>query len=440
MASTPVQVHSCGMSHDPSSTDRLNHDCFCVTLDQTEVEAALLRETNLPHIGEIMRAERRHLFSNLSVFISDQSFEQMRRVVEAIQAVTSLPGYLESVMSWAPDVAQPNYGPLGAFMGYDFHVGPDGPKLIEINTNAGGALLNAVLAQAQRSCCGSAPPVREVFPDVGFEQAVVRMFEEEWRLQRGHGKPQRIAIVDNDPESQYLYPEFVLARSIFERHGIDAVIADPSHLEHRQGRLTHQGRTIDLVYNRLVDFPLSEPRHSGLRSAYMTGSVVVTPNPHVHARFADKRNLTLLCDPLRLAAFGASAPHVELLGRVVPNSVLVTPANADELWAARRGLFFKPVTGYGSKAVYRGAKITRTVWSEIVEGSHIAQAFIPPSQRMVKIDDKRELRKMDVRLYSYGDKILLAAARLYQGQATNFRTEGGGFAPVLRTSAKGASL
>lgn len=38
---------------------------------------------------------------------------------------------------------------------------------------------------------------------------------------------------------------------------------------------------------------------------------------------------------------------------------------------------------------------------------------------------------MDVRLYTYESQVLLAAARLYQGQTTNFRTEGGEFAPVL---------
>jgi hypothetical protein len=40
-------------------------------------------------------------------------------------------------------------------------------------------------------------------------------------------------------------------------------------------------------------------------------------------------------------------------------------------------------------------------------------------------------RKVDVRLYTYDGRLLLAAARLYQGQTTNFRTEGGGFAPVF---------
>jgi D-alanine-D-alanine ligase-like ATP-grasp enzyme len=36
----------------------------------------------------------------------------------------------------------------GVFMGYDFHLSAGGPQLIEINTNAGGGLLNAYLLAA----------------------------------------------------------------------------------------------------------------------------------------------------------------------------------------------------------------------------------------------------------------------------------------------------
>lgn len=52
-------------------------------------------------------------------------------------------------------------------------------------------------------------------------------------------------------------------------------------------------------------------------------------------------------------------------------------------------------------------------------------------KRMIEIDGASAPRKMDVRLYTYDGQVLLAAARLYQGQTTNFRTPGGGFAPVL---------
>jgi hypothetical protein len=47
------------------------------------------------------------------------------------------------------------------------------------------------------------------------------------------------------------------------------------------------------------------------------------------------------------------------------------------------------------------------------------------------VGDETVARKVDVRLYTYDGRPLLAAARLYQGQTTNFRTEGGGFAPVF---------
>jgi hypothetical protein len=39
--------------------------------------------------------------------------------------------------------------------------------------------------------------------------------------------------------------------------------------------------------------------------------------------------------------------------------------------------------------------------------------------------------KVDLRNYAYQGRVLLRAARLYQGQTTNFRTPGGGFAPVF---------
>ncbi len=50
---------------------------------------------------------------------------------------------------------------------------------------------------------------------------------------------------------------------------------------------------------------------------------------------------------------------------------------------------------------------------------------------MIRLDGQPTLRKVDVRLYTYAAQPLLVAARIYQGQTTNFRTPGGGFAPVL---------
>lgn len=88
-------------------------------------------------------------------------------------------------------------------MGYDFHLDNDGPKLIEVNTNAGGAFLNALLARAQKACCAELDQGVIGARDDEFETRVVAMFEDEWRRQRGAGSPRRIAIIDDRPEEQY---------------------------------------------------------------------------------------------------------------------------------------------------------------------------------------------------------------------------------------------
>jgi glutathione synthase/RimK-type ligase-like ATP-grasp enzyme len=354
----------------------------------------------------------------------------MQDVVSAIYEVSDLPAYRQLVMSWAPEIARSNPGPVGVFMGFDFHLTDAGPKLIEVNTNAGGAFLNNLLARAQSSCCSPMDVQGEGVLSRNFPVDVVRMFEMEWRLQGRERPLHRIAIVDDQPEEQYLYPEFILARQMLTRAGYDAVIASPETLQFSGTELLHGGTAVDLVYNRLVDFPLEQPEHGALRQAYETRAVAVTPNPHSHALYADKQNLVILSNPEELARLGASARSLDVL-RAVPRTTVLTTENAAELWTARRILFFKPMRGYGSKAVYRGDKITRGVFEQIVNGQYVAQAFAAPSERMMRIEGVPTPRKVDVRIYAYAGKALLGAARLYQGQTTNFRTPGGGFAPVF---------
>ncbi len=125
-----------------------------------------------------------------------------------------------------------------------------------------------------------------------------------------------------------------------------------------------------MVYNRLVDFALEAPNHGTLRRAYLDGAVVVTPNPRTHAVLADKRNLTLLSDTETLREWGLDTENAELLERAVPKTRLVSRADETELWRNRRGLFFKPVAGHGSKGVYRGEKLTRRVFENILGGDY----------------------------------------------------------------------
>jgi hypothetical protein len=93
---------------------------------------------------------RPNLFSNVPVFLAASVLGEMGGIVDAIECATKLPAYRDVVLSWEPEIAQRNFGPAGALMGYDFHLDDDGPKLIEVNTNAGGAFLNAFLAKPRK--------------------------------------------------------------------------------------------------------------------------------------------------------------------------------------------------------------------------------------------------------------------------------------------------
>jgi glutathione synthase/RimK-type ligase-like ATP-grasp enzyme len=413
-----------------SDPEHLNQFCFCITLDHRDLAKALDLASGESGLHDRIAASHPHLFSNVPVFLPARALQEMTDTVEAIEEVAAIPAFRDTVLGWATAIAHPDHGPQGALMGYDFHLGDDGPKLIEVNTNAGGAFLNALLARAQTQCCVGRVLVADDSLVARFEAQVIAMFRSEWQRQRGAASLRRIAIVDDAPTDQYLYPEFVLAQQMLARHGIDAVICDPQALTLGDVGLSVGDLPVDLVYNRLVDFTLSEPRHAALRDAYQRGAVVLTPNPHNHALLAHKRNLVLLSDPSALAALGVEPTLADRL-RAVPQTRLVTPQNAEELWQTRRQLFFKPVAGHGGKAVYRGDKLTKSVWAEIVSSDYVAQELVTPGQRMIQIDGVPTARKVDLRLYTYAAKPLLVAARIYQGQTTNFRTPGGGFAPVL---------
>jgi hypothetical protein len=363
------------------------------------------------------------------VFISAAQASRMDELIQAVETVIAMPSYRAHVLEGAPAVAQHASAARGVFFGYDFHLDGDAIGLIEINTNAGGALLSAALSRAQNGCMALRAEATSAHD---FEQAIVAMFRQEWHL-AGRAEPLRsIAIVDAAPEAQYLYPEFLLFRQLFERNGIAAVIADPAALRWDGGRLWHGATAIDLVYNRLTDFLLASPACAAMHAAWLADAAVITPHPQAHALYADKRNLALLTDPAQLAALGVPLATQRILLAGIPRTEIVKPEHAEQLWERRRGLFFKPTAGYGGRAAYRGDKLTKRAWQDILDGDYVAQAIMAPPERVTGSRAAPEKRKFDIRSYCYAGQVQWTAARVYQGQTTNFRTPGGGFAVVYQ--------
>ena len=258
----------------PFDIATLNSDCLCLTLDRPSLERALDTATGDAGFGAALALSKPTLLANQPIFLSRTHADAMTRIIAAIESVVALPSYAERVLEGADVAAKIATGLAGVFMGYDFHLGDTGPKLIEINTNAGGGLIAATLAEAHRACCGQ---LAGIFPPAGTlkaaEAAFLESFRVEWQRFGSEHPLHTIGIVDVDPAHQYLQPEFVLFEKLFARAGIATVTVDPRELEYRDGGLFAAGRRIDLVYNRLTDFSLTSPEAAALRAAYLARHV-----------------------------------------------------------------------------------------------------------------------------------------------------------------------
>ena len=426
-------AQGCGSScQAATSIEELNRTCYCLTLNEAALRRGLETDLGRRGLSRAMVETHPHLFASVPMFVSREHLDRMARVIGAVEAVVATPHFRRAALAWAPEIARHDPDSPGGLLGYDFHLGVTGPQLIEINTNPGGALLNAVLGGAQRSCCPDVAGLAMAPMEAdAIEDALFKVFMTEWRLQRQDAQLKSVAIIDEAPEQQYLYPEFLLYRQLFDRHGIEVTICDPRELARKDARLWHGSRPIDFVYNRLTDFALEQPAQAVLKLAYLAGEVVVSPHPRAHALYADKRNLSLLCDEAFLCGTGIAGDVIATLLAAIPRTEIMTAGNRNAQWEKRRELFFKPAAGYGSKAAYRGGKLTKRVWEEMATSTYVAQALVAPSERQLADTPVATALKADVRNYAYGGAVKLVAARLYQGQTTNFRTPGGGFAPVF---------
>ncbi len=107
---------------------------------------------------------------------------------------------------------------------------------------------------------------------------------------------------------------------------------------------------------------------------------------------------------------------------------MLADLDSEQIWSERKKLVLKPVARYGSKGVLLGKGMSRKRFAELDPTLTLVQDLVPPSQIA---DAEGNSFKVDLRLYAWRNRSLGIAARLYQGQVTNLRTVGGGFAAVI---------
>ena len=265
----------------------------------------------------------------------------------------------------------------------------------------------------------------------------LRLLQESFstELVRGGRSPTNttIAISDEDIPQQKMFAEFLMYRDWFRSLGWTAEFCEGRDLtlEGRQLEAPNL-RHIDLVYNRLTDFYLTNPAHAQLREGFASGATVVSPNPREYWLLADKQRLIDLTSKEFMIKVGATADEIARIDKIlIPTFEKSAFASPEEIWAQRRGLFFKPKRSHGGKSVYRGESVSRKVFERLMLEDILIQKF-SPAQKMPTDDPRSVLNnwKFDLRFYVYGDQIHQTVARIYQGQVTNFASALGGFTRV----------
>lgn len=286
-------------------------------------------------------------------------------------------------------------------MSYDFHINSDGqPELIEINTNASFLALGLELYTFLNLSNPAGP---------FGENELAAMFSQELKLCAS--AKNSVAIIDDSPPEQRLFAEFLIYKHILEKHGIDSDIFDITEVDNF--------KKFGLVYNRYTDFYLQDEKSAKIKELYNSGELNLSPNPFEYFLLADKQRML---DWSRQNEIAKPSSLLQIYDMATEDKNLI--------WNERKKLFFKPKNSFGGKQAYKGASISRKVFDEVTNANFIAQQLSVPSEIAVEIDSVKQQFKYDLRCFAYRDELQLIVARIYQGQMTNLKTPGGGFACI----------
>jgi uncharacterized circularly permuted ATP-grasp superfamily protein len=251
------------------------------------------------------------------------------------------------------------------------------------------------------------------------------------------------------------FTEFELLRDAFVAKGIPTIICDPRDLEFAGGRLRTEGRTIDLVYRRVLlnDIVARRDECAALVDAYEARAVCVANSfrckiPHKKAFFA------VLTDPRRSALF--SDHDRALIHRHVPWTAilregLIRRQNRDldlvpYVRNHREQLVIKPNDEYGGTGVTLGWETSEQEWDRAIAKAlternrgWVVQERIAVRREPfpICVDGRVEMRDMliDFAPYVFRGRLAGFLTRLSATGLANV-TSGGGQVPAFVVNAE----
>lgn len=199
------------------------------------------------------------------------------------------------------------------------------------------------------------------------------------------------------------WAEFEIIRDRFEAAGVPTVVVDPRELEFDGARLVAAGRTIDLVYRRVLinDIVARRAECDALVRAYEKGAVCVANTfrckiPHKKAFFA------VLTDPEYAGLFsageratiGAHVPWTRVVADVATDAGGTRVPLLEHLRRNRDEFVVKPNDEYGGSGVVLGWETDEQAWDRTIDaalaaprGAWVAQRRIPVRREVFPMVD-----------------------------------------------------
>ncbi|MCB0394291.1 MAG: hypothetical protein KDD25_07015 [Bdellovibrionales bacterium] len=354
------------------------------------------------------------ILTDKTVPVRSQFVDQIFKFIQTIDRIRNNSEYIQDVLSQDRNqVTQvANRAILNSF---DFHLTSEGPKLIEVNTNAAFSSMGSLL-QASKN----------VSPNFGhfFEEFANDIKSELILFFKSNVEP-KILIVDQNLENQFAAFEMFLFQDFFESLGWFCKVRDLQEVEFDGACLKDsEGNQFNFVYNRHTDFLFAQPESKHLKAAFDSKKICFSPNPFEYLLLAHKERLIQWNQRDLLEKYGLDESEIILLNQTIPRSFVLKKENSKDAWENRKKLFFKPLAMFGSKGVYRGESISKSKFETLLEGEYLAQEYFPAPEF--------DGFKYDLRVYTYQKSIRMMLVRLYQGQVTNMRTPGGGLGLIAK--------
>lgn len=171
--------------------------------------------------------------------------------------------------------------------------------------------------------------------------------------------------------------EFEILRDFFIEKGYKAVVADPTHLEFKNGNLVYKDQTINLVYRRLLinEFLDRFDEAKAVWEAYKAGAACVVNS--FRSKYLHKKAIfALITDPkyqdgMSPEQLFATYTHVPWTRKVADDRTTDPEGKDIELlyWIRknRRELVMKPNDEYGGKGIFVGWELDDREWDNAIQ-------------------------------------------------------------------------